>query len=91
MKFKFKEKEIELKYSIRSLMMYENMTSHNFNPTTITDIITYMYCIVLASSKDETITFDEFIDCIDENPDVIEDFNTWLQTVVTTTNSVKKK
>lgn len=91
MKITINNKELELKYSIRSLMMYENMTNKNFNPTTITEIITFMYCIVLASSKDYSITFDDFIEWVDENPEALNLFNTWLSGMVETNNSLKKK
>ena len=46
------EKTIELKYSLRAMLMYENMTDKTFNPSTLTDVITYMYCIVVSSSQD---------------------------------------
>jgi len=67
MKIRFKEKEIELRQSMRALLAYENISNKNFEPKNLTDILTYMYCIVLTSSKDYSITFDEFIDYIDEN------------------------
>lgn len=85
-----KDKEIELKYTLRSMIMYENITEQTFNPTTMTDIITYMYCVVVASSKDYSLKFDEFIDYIDENPNIITEFGTWIQEVVNTNDIFKK-
>lgn len=90
MKITIKEKEIELKYTLRSMLMYENITDQTFNPQTMTDLITYMYCVVVASSKDYTLKFDEFIDYIDDNPNVINEFGNWIQDVVKT-NSIFKK
>jgi hypothetical protein len=49
-----------------------------------------MYCVVVASSKDYTLKFDEFIDYIDDNPNVINEFGKWIQDVVKT-NSIFKK
>ena len=60
MKIKIGKKNIELKYSIRAMIMYENMVEKSFNPQTLTDIITFMYCIIVSSSKDYSFKFDQF-------------------------------
>ena len=66
MKIKIGKKNIELKYTIRAMIMYENMAQKSFNPQTLTDIITFMYCIIVSSSKDYSFKFDQFIDYLDE-------------------------
>ena len=38
-----------------------------------------------------SITFDEFIDYLDENPSVINEFGDWIQDIIKTQNSFKKK
>lgn len=84
------EKNVELKYSIRAMMMYENITDKSFNPVNVTDVLTFFYCIVVASSKDYSLTFDDFIDMIDENPQYITDFTKWIQSIIETQNVIKK-
>jgi hypothetical protein len=91
MKITINEKEIELKYSLRSMIMYENITDKTFNPSTMSDVITFFYCIVVASAKDYSIKFDDFLDYLDENPNLINDFGNWIQTVANTNNVIKKK
>jgi hypothetical protein len=79
MKITVKDKEIELKQTFRSLIMYENLTEKAFEPKTFQDILVFLYCIVLTSSKDYSlITFDEFIDFIDEHHQVLADMTKWL-------------
>jgi hypothetical protein len=90
MKLTIKGKEIELKYSIRSLIMYENMAEKSFAPETLTDIITFMYCVVVSSNKDYSLTFDEFIDFLDENPDAIKEFSDWLLSNANSNENFKK-
>ena len=85
-----KGKDIELKYTIRALMMYENMMENTFNPQGVTDMVTFFYCIVLASSKDYSITFDEFIDYIDNSNYVLNDFKEWISKVIENNNIIKK-
>jgi len=91
MKITIKDKEIELKYTLRSMIMYENMTEKTFNPESLTDIITFMYCVVISSSKDYSLKFDEFIDLLDENPDIIKQFGDWISSTVNNTETFKKK
>jgi hypothetical protein len=90
MKITINDKEIELKYTLRSMLMYENITDKTFNPSTMSDVITFMYCIVVASSKDYTIKFDDFIDWLDDNPNIINEFGEWIQTVAQNNNVFKK-
>lgn len=81
MKVIIKEEEIELKYSFRALMLFENIKGESFNPSTLTDILTFFYCIVIASKKDLNITFDDFMDWLDDNPYIVNDFSEWLSNI----------
>lgn len=78
MKIKINDKEIELKYSFRAIIMWEQIQEKPFQPVTASDVMIYMYCIVCSSDKTVKITFDEFLDYLDENPKVIEDFTRWI-------------
>lgn len=78
MKIKIKDKEIELKNSFRAFIIYESMQGKVFNPQTMTDIIAYLYSVVLASAKGVDIEFDEFMDWLDDNPSAIGEFMEFL-------------
>ena len=84
------EKEITLKYSLRAMMMYENITGGTLAPTSLTDVITFFYCVVVASSLNYELQMDNFIDWLDEHPDTLNDFGEWLQNVVSNNNKLKK-
>ena len=90
MKFKIKNKNYEMKYGIRAMMMYENITNHSFAPTTMTDVVTFLYCIVITSTEDYSYTFDDFIDALDKHPEMLNEFTEWLNTVIAVQNNVKK-
>lgn len=90
MKFTYKDKAIELKYSLRAMMMYENVTDGKEYPTTLTDMITLMYCIVVTSAKDYSITFDEWIEYLDEHMEFLNEFTTWMGTIGQNQNKLKK-
>ena len=92
MKIQINNKEVELKNTIRSLIIYENITNQTFfAPSTLEDVITYFYCVVVASSKDYSLKFDDFVDWIDENPNVLNEFTKWFQDLAQTTEDIKKK
>ena len=78
MKITINNHEVELKKTFRSYVIYESITDKIFAPKTMSDIITYFYSVVLASDKDINITFDQFIDWLDENEDALNDFEKWL-------------
>lgn len=86
----FKNKKIELKHTMRSMMMYENITGTSKMPNNMTDILTLYYCIVIASCKDYSITFDDFIDECDEHPEIIDTITKWMTNSNTVTESIKK-
>lgn len=87
MKVRIKEQEITLKYSMRALFQYENITGQSFNPKTLEDFCTFFYCVVCSSNKDLDLTFDDFIDeIIDPQPELMNQFAEWLSNVMMKNN-----
>lgn len=83
MKVRIKEQEVELRYSMRSLFMYENITGASFNPKSLQDFCTFFYCVVCSSNKDLDLTFDDFIDeVIDPQPELMNQFVEWLGNIM---------
>ncbi len=91
MKITYHEKEYELKYSFRALMIYENITQKSFQPKSLTDIITFFYSIVLASAKGDIIDYNEFIDWLDDNVDELNNFSLWLTEVLDLNSKISPK
>lgn len=82
MKVRIKEQEVELRYSMRSLFMYEKIVGQ-FNPKTIEEFATFFYCVLCSSNKDLDLTFDEFIDeVIDPQPEMLNQFALWLSSTM---------
>lgn len=78
MKIVIKGEELELKYSFRALIIYENIMNKSFEGRGITEILTFMYCVILGSQKGLEFTYDEFLDLIDTQPNLIKEFSEWL-------------
>ena len=86
----FNNREVELKYSIRAMMMYENITGESFNPKNLTDILTFFYCIVVSSMKDYSYSFENFIDELDNEPSKLEELTKWMNDKISNQNTFKK-
>lgn len=86
----FNNREVELKYSIRAMMMYENITGNSFNPQNLTDILTFFYCIVVSSMKDYSYSFEQFIDELDNEPSKLEELTKWMNNNISNQNTFKK-
>lgn len=70
--------EIEVKQTFRAHIIYEQITGQTFSPKNVTDIITFFYSSVMASNTDLTLDFNDFIDWLDENPNTLTDFISFL-------------
>lgn len=77
-----RQTEITLKYSLRALFTYERISGQSFNPKTLEDFCTFFYCVLCSSNKDLDLTFDEFIDFLDEDPSKMSEFAEWLSKVM---------
>lgn len=86
MKVTIKEQEITLKYSMRSLFLYEQKSGESFSPRNLEQYCLYFYCVVMSSNRDLDLTFDDFIDFLDEDPSKITEFAEWLGNTMTKNN-----
>lgn len=86
MKITIKEQEVTLKYGFRSLMVYEQIMGKTFEPKGITEVLTFMYCVIISSEKNLEFSYDEFLDMIDEQPGLIKEFSEWLTETVQRNN-----
>ena len=88
MKIKIQDKEITLRYSFRSLMLYENIQKKSFKPETTTDVLVFMYCVIMGSDKDIKLEFNDFLDMVDENPVLVSEFADWLTAEINKTTTL---
>ena len=94
MKINIKDQEIEMKYSFRSLIIFEEITGKTMTtPDTLKDILILFYSVVLSSAKGslQDFTWDNFIDWLDDNPEKTVEFTQWLKDVLETQNNITEK
>lgn len=69
-------KNYNIKYSLRALFIFEQITNKSFEIKTLLDNYIFFYSMILASNKDkEPLDWDEFIDALDNNPNLMTDIN----------------
>lgn len=68
---KINDKEYKVKYSIRALFIWEQLSGKPFNLSTYMDNYVFYYSLLLASNDDFKMTFDEFIDATDNDSSII--------------------
>lgn len=75
---KIKGTEIKLKYTLRALFAFEQITQKTFKLESLIDQYIFYYCLVIAANPDINLSFDDFIDELDNNPNLIIEFNQFL-------------
>lgn len=87
MKFKVHSKEIELRYTTRMFMIYENITGKSIDfksMTGYTTVVNLLYSAILGTLQKNRMeldySYDDFLDDIDEVDiaEVMKEFSEWL-------------
>lgn len=64
-------KQYKLKYTLRALFIFEQITGKPFNITTLLDNYLFFYSLILANNED-VLSWDEFIDALDKDPNILK-------------------
>ena len=81
--------EYTAKYSLRALFLYERMTGNNgFETKSTEDSFKFMYAMVKANNPDCTMSWDEFLDHVEEDPAIAVALSAILNQQVTEMNTL---
>ena len=69
-----KDKKIELRYTVRSMFIYEKLANKVFQPSTLTELYLFFYSVILANDSSVDLTFDEFIEICDNDFSLFSQF-----------------
>ena len=70
-----KDKQYNVKYTIRSLFIFEQITGKPFEIKTLLDNYVFFYSMILANNPDTALLWDDFIDAIDGDAKLVEQLN----------------
>ena len=69
------KKDYKVKYTIRALFIFEQITGKSFEIKTLLDHYVFFYSMILANNEDNVISWDDFIDAVDNDKTLIEQLN----------------
>lgn len=61
-------KNYKLKYTVRCLFIFEQITGKSFKIESLLDNYLFFYSIILANNREDILSWDDFIDALDEDP-----------------------
>lgn len=74
-KFKINGKPYNVGFSFRAVRNYEQMTGESISECKSTwDNLIYFYCSLQGLNDDFTMSFDDFVDYLDQHPELLADF-----------------
>lgn len=76
MKITINGKELKVKYTIRALFIFEQITGRAFEIKTLMDNYLFFYSMILANNPDTPLEWDEFIDALDNDTELINQLST---------------
>ena len=65
-------KTYNLKYTIRSLFIFEQITGKSFKIETLLDNYLFYYCMILANNPDNPLDWDEYLESMDADPQLFK-------------------
>lgn len=67
--------EYAVKYTIRALFIFEQITNKPFKIETLLDNYIFFYSMLLASNRDNVLQWDDFIDALDADRTLFQKLN----------------
>ena len=69
------KKKYKVKYTIRALFIFEQITGKPFKIETLLDNYIFFYAMILANNQDKILDWNEYLDAIDANPNLFKEMN----------------
>lgn len=91
MKIKIKNKEYEIKNTIRAMFIFEKLANKLFKIETLLDWYIFYYSMILANNPDCTLLFDEFITECDNDPSLTIAIQDYLTSQMAVSNQLAKE
>lgn len=76
---KINDKEYKVKYTIRALFYWEQITGKPFAINTLLDNYLFFYCMILANNPDDVLEWDQFLNAIDNDPTLFSQLNSTVE------------
>lgn len=71
-------KEYKIKYGIRAMLIQEQITQKPFSLENMNEQLVFLYACLLAADNELTMSYEEFLDAIDDDMSIIIRFGQYL-------------
>lgn len=71
-------KEYKIKYGIRAMLIQEQITQKPFSLDNMNEQLVFLYSCLLAADNELSMSYEEFLDSIDEDMSIIIRFGQYL-------------
>ena len=71
-------KEYKIKYGIRAMLITEQITQKPFSLDNMNEQLVFLYSCLLAADNELTMTYEEFLDAVDDDMSIIIRFGEYL-------------
>ena len=75
MKITINKKKYEVRYTIRAIFLFEQITKAPFEIRTITDSYVFFYCMILAHNPENALEWDDYLNALDRDKTLFEKLN----------------
>ena len=90
-KISIRGKDYTMRHCVRARMIAESISGSMWTLSTLTGQYVYFYACILAGTKDVTMKFDEFLDIMDDNPALMQEFQEFAAAALKSEESFLKK
>ena len=81
MEITIRDNTYKVKYSIRALFVFEEITGKPFKLEKVLDFYILFYAMILANNPESNLLFNDFIDACDEDASLFASFQNYLNEV----------
>ena len=72
------KKKYTVKYTIRALFIFEQITGKAFEIKTLLDNYVFFYSMIVANNPDSVLEWDDFIDALDNDKKLLAQLNKFM-------------
>lgn len=76
---KILDKDYVVRYNLRSMFVFEQITEKAFEVKTMMDEYILLYSCIVSVKDNPSLDFEEFIDYCSDHPEVLTEFSEYMQ------------
>lgn len=81
-------KTYRIKYTLRGLFVYEQIAGVPFSPEKTLNVFLLIFCFLIVNNEDFSMSFDKFMDILDDEPETVKNIMDWMAEETTRINLI---